>query len=144
MQWGGGGGTKMQGGGVWSESRTLLWRSRCGGRKTTHLSTYGTTVISIDQTTWEAKLSIMTTQCALRANDIHHLALRHGKCAHTHTNIHAHLFWNTPAERADVWRGFPFVSSPPRRHLMCLSVIYGWWVSKAIYSFQSDKEPLCD
>lgn len=64
--------------------------------------------------------------------------------AHTHTNIHAHLFWNTPAERADVWRGFPFVSSPPRRHLMCVSVIYGWCARKAIYSFQSDKEPLCD
>lgn len=144
MQWGGGGGTKMQGGGVWSESRTLLWRSRCSGRKTTHLSTYGTTVISIDQTTWEAKLSVMTTQCALRANDIHHLALRHGKCAHTHEHTRTFILKHSSWERRCV-KGFPFCFfPPPRRHLMCLSVIYGWWVRKAIYSFQSDKEPLCD
>lgn len=78
----------MQGGGVALIPDTAMKKS-VQWRREQHVCQHTTSDTRYRPTTWEAKLIVMTTQCALRANDIHHLALGHGN-AHTHTRTHTH------------------------------------------------------
>lgn len=100
-------------------SRTPLWRSRCGGRKTAHLSYNNHFIL----TNYMGGKVICHDNSMCTSNKWHSSFGTGAWQMHTHPHTPTHTF----CILCTLW-----------------SVIYECWVGKAAYSFQIDRAPLWD